>query len=236
MTHRPWTRPCAWIVARTVSIAAVSLVPAALAAGQTVARPAAALPVVFVGAGFGPSTNDASSRMRLYEDGLATTWIVDGGVAVADRIGLGVEYSRPSAATAFTTFGAGRFQSSGRQEEQALIGVLRMRLTATPRWALDVVGGAGVLFQHHASGLCEPAQAACDAADGPSRDEHALALAAGADVPITLARHFAIVPAVRAYWLRRGEHTSDTDINLPWQFEWKSSTRVAAFASGRVIW
>jgi hypothetical protein len=221
---------------RLVLIATFSIVRVAGATGQPAARPAPALPAVFVGAGLGPSTNDASSRMRLYEDGRATTWIIEGGVAVADRVGLGVEYSRPSAATAFTTFGAGRFQSSGRQEEQALIGVLRMRLTATPRWALDVVGGAGVLFQHHASGLCEPAQAVCDATDGPSRDEHALALATGADVPFTLTRHFALVPAVRAYWLRRGDHTSDTDINLPWQFEWKSSTRVAAFASGRVIW
>jgi hypothetical protein len=221
---------------RLVLIATFSIVRVAGATGQTAARPAPALPAVFVGAGLGPSTDDASSRMRLYEDRLATTWIIEGGVAVADRVGLGVEYSRPSAATAFTTFGAGRFQSSGRQEEQVLIGLLRLRLTATPRWGLDVVGGAGVLFQHHASGLCDPAQAECDATDGPSRDERALALAAGADVPIILARHVAIVPAVRAYWLRRGEHTSDIDINLPWQFEWKSSARLAAFASGRVIW
>ena len=224
------------MLTRLLLVALPALVGVAGAAAQPPARSSAALPLVFVGAGFGPSSRDAPSRMRLYEDEQATMWLIEGGVAVSERLGIGVEYSRPSAATAFTTFGAGRFQSSGRQEEQVLVGLLRARLAGAGVWAVDLVGGAGVLLQHHATGLCDPAQTVCEADDGPAVDERALTLVFGADLPLRLARHFSLVPAFRLYSLRRGDHTSETDINLPWQFEWQSSTRAAVLVSGRATW
>jgi len=45
-----------------------------------------------------------------------------------------------------------------------------------------------------------------------------------------------MVVDARAYFLRRGEHTSESDINLSWQYEWKSSTRAAVGVIGRVEW
>ena len=208
----------------------------ASAAAQPVGSDSVPLPSVFVGAGLGPATNDAASRMRLYEEGWATVWVVEAGAAVSERVGVGVEYSQPSAATAFTTIGAGRAQIAGRQEERVLLGLLRFRLAGVNRLALDVVGGAGMLFQHHESGGCVPAQNRCENTDGLSLDERAPAFVLGLDVPIRVARHFEIAADARAYLLRRGEHTSATDVNLSWQYEWRSSTRVALGVIGRFVW
>ena len=130
-------------------VAVCALLCVARAAAQPARSDSVPLPSVFVGTGIGPATNDAASRMRLFEEGRATVWLVEAGAAVSERVGIGVEYSQPSAATAFTTVGAGRAQIAGRQEERVLLGLLRARLTGVNRWALDVVGGAIVLFQHH---------------------------------------------------------------------------------------
>jgi hypothetical protein len=209
---------------------------ATTAAAQPSATGGPSLPAAFVGSSIGPATNDASARMRLYEDPRARVWLIEAGAAVSERIGVGVEYSRPSAVKAFTTVGAGRAQISGRQEEQTLLGVVRGRLAGSGRWAVDAVGGAGVLFQHHESGSCAPVRTRCDDTSGLSVDEHAPAFMVGAQVPIRVARHFEIAIDTRAWFLRRGEHTSASDINLTWQFEWRSSTRLAALAGARFVW
>jgi hypothetical protein len=174
--------------------------------------------------------------MRLFEEGLAAVWLIEGGAAVSKRVAIGAEFSQPSAATAFTTVGVGRAQISGRQEERVLLATVRGRLAGTTRLALDAVGGAGILFQHHESGSCTPAQTRCEDTSGPSLDERAAAFAVGVDIPVKLARHFEIAADVRAYFLRRGEHTSETDINLSWQFEWQSSSRAAVAVTGRAVW
>jgi hypothetical protein len=194
------------------------------------------LPAAMLGVAFGPSTNDASSRMRLFEEKHALLWLAEGGLALSDRVGLGVEYSQPSAATAFTTVGLGRFQIAGRQQERVVIGLLRARLGNAGRLAFDVVGGAGVVFQRHETGNCTPAQTRCEAIDGPALEERAAAVAAGVDLPVRLARHFELAAIGRTYFLRRGEHTSASDPSLPWQFEWRSSTRLAILVDGRIVW
>jgi hypothetical protein len=213
-----------------------ALLSVASAAAQTTSSASMPLPRAFVGVGAGPSTNDAASRMRLYEEGLAAVWLVEAGAAVSERVGIGVEYSQPSVATAFTTIGLGRAQSAGRQEERVLLVMVRARLAGMNRWALDVVGGAGILFQHHESGRCEPAQIRCEDTDDRSLDERAPAFAIGLDIPVRVARHLEVAGEVRAYFLRRGEHTSESDINLSWQYEWQSSTRAAAVIVRRVVW
>jgi hypothetical protein len=192
----------------------------------------------FVGASFGLSTNDAASRMRLYEEGRAYLWLVEAGFAISERVGLGVEFSRPSAATAFTTVGLGRAQISGTLTERALVGLLRGRLATVGRAAFDIVGGAGMLLQHHETGGCVPAQSRCEATDGASLDELARAFAMGLDIPTRVAAHFELAAMVRAYFLRRGEHTtiSERDPNITWQNEWRSSTRTAVLFNGRVVW
>jgi len=206
------------------------------AAAQSTTPRTVPLPKIFVGIGVGPSTNDAAARMRLYEEGVATMWLVEAGVGATPRIGAGLEYSQPSAATAFTTVGLGRAQFSGRQEERVLLGTLRARVFGVDRWAIDIVGAAGVLFHHHASGSCIPAQIRCEDTDGPSVDERASAFAAGLEFPVRVASHFHIATSARVYALRRGEHSSQSDINLTWQNEWRSSTRVALLVVARAAW
>jgi hypothetical protein len=208
-------------------------------AGSASAQPAESaplpMPAVSVGVGGGPSNNDAASRMRLYEDGLAAVWLIEASAAVADRVGLGLEFSRPTAATAFTTVGLGRAQMAGRQEELVLMPLARVRLAGSGRWALDAVGGAGLLFQHHESGGCVPAQDRCDSTDGPSRDAFAGTLLAGLDLPIRVGRYFEIAAGLRSYFLRRETRPTVNERNLEWQFETRPSTRVAALVLVRVV-
>ena len=227
------TPACAARLALTCWFVAVA---GAAAAQAQPARTVVALPSAFVGAGFGLSTNDAESRMRLFEEKVATALVVEAGAALGARVGIGVEYSQPSAATAFTTVGLGRAQIAGRQEERVVVGLLRGRLAGTEHWALDIVGGAGVLFQHHESGGCVPAVTRCEDTGGLALDERAPAFVVGLDVPVRAARHFELVAALRIHSLRRGEHTSAQDINLSWQYEWRSTTRAAATLNGRLVW
>lgn len=229
-------RPRSGGIPTAVTCSLLAAVASASVLAQAPATAVAPLPSAFVGVGFGPSSNDAQSRMRLFEEGVATTFVIEAGAALADRVGMGVEYSQPSAATAFTSVGAGRAQVAGRQEERVILGVVRGRLAGSRRWALDAVGGAGVLFHHHVRGGCVPAVTRCDDTSGPSVDERAAAFVFGVDVPVRLARRFELAAAVRVYNLRRGEHTSAQDINLSWPFEWRSSTRAAITLNGRVVW
>ncbi len=203
------------------------------AVAQTAVAP---LPTAFVGLAFGPTTSDAPNRMRLYRDDPATVWAVEAGAALGDRVGIGVEFSQASAVKASTTIGAGRAQIAGRQEERVLLGMLRARIIGERRWAVDVLGGAGVLFQHHETGGCEPAVRECEVTNGPFLDERAPAFVAGVEIPVRLAGYFAVVPTVRGYFLRRGELTFITHPNLIWQYEWRSSSRVALALSGRLVW
>ena len=207
-----------------------------LAEAQTPARDDARLPAGFVGIGAGPSTNDASSRMRLFEDGLAYVWFVEGGAAVSRRFGVGLEYSRPNPATAFTTAGAGRSQFSGRQSEWNLLALARVRVAGTSRIAADVVGGAGMMFQHHQMGVCDPAVPRCENTDGPALDHWAPAFAAGLDVPVSVAPHFTIGAAARVYFLRRSTHVTGDGLFLPWQHEWRPSVRTAIVLDARLTW
>jgi len=209
------------------------LFASATAQAQTPAADAG-MPAGFAGVGLGVTTNDAASRMRLYEEGIARQWQVDMAVALSERISLGAEYSKPSTAITSTLTKSGTF--AGRQEERVLIGLLRVRLAGLNRWAVDAVGGGGVLFQTHKSGRCAPSPAPCEDTSGPSATNRAPVWALGFDVPVRIAAHVELVPSVRGYWLLRGEHTSATIPNLDWPFEWRSSTRLAAVVSGRVVW
>jgi hypothetical protein len=217
-------------------VAAVLWCCAVPASAQPAASSRLPMPAIYIGAGGGPSSNDAAARMRLYEDGLAAVWLVEAGAAVANRVSLGVEFSRPTAATAFTTVGLGRSQIAGRQEEWVLMPLARVRLAGTGRWALDAVGGAGLFFQHHESGSCTPAQDRCETTDnGPSRETFAWTGLAGFDVPIRIGRHVEIAAGLRSYFLRRQRRPTVNERNLEWQFETRPSTRVAAVVVVRVV-
>jgi hypothetical protein len=192
-----------------------------------------ALPRVFLGAGVGHAASDPASRMRLFDDGAGLIWFIDAGAALTPRIGLGVEFAQP-AAVAGTSIGRG-FRASGRQEERVFIGLLRVRVSAVDRVALDVVGGAGLLFQHHELGstLCS-----LECADSMREvlNRRAPAFAFGADVPMYVGRRFWITAVGRYYALRRGNNLAEPTDSIAWQYESKSSTQFAVGIGGRIGW
>jgi len=66
-------------------------------------------------------------------------------------------------------------------------------------------------------------------------DRRAPALSLGADVPVRLGPHVGVSGLVRLYALRRGDQTTALP-EVPWQFEFKSSTRFAVGITGRARW
>jgi hypothetical protein len=163
------------------------------------------------------------------------TWVVEGGVGLSRRIGIGVEYSRVSRVAAVTR--GSSFQSRGEQHERTLMPLVRVRVTASRVVALDAVGGVGVLFQEH-----ERVEFPCFSGNCPGRTEtltrRVPAVMFGADVPVRLAPHLTVAATVRAHLLRRGEAAFDpvTGRFPPWQYEWSSSTRLAFGGSARLAW
>lgn len=216
------------------SVLASALLATALLAQSTSNTDSPALPRVFIGVALGPTSGDESSRMRLFEETASHMWLVEGGLAIAERVGVGVEYSRPSAVTGSTTVGVGRFQIVGRQEEQLTLGVMRARLYGSSHVAFDVVGGAGVLVHRHLTGNCTPPRERCDSTEGPSLYGKAPAFVVGADLPFRVARHLAVAAQPRLYLLRRGDYSEQG--SAPWQYEHHSSTRFGLGVSGRVVW
>jgi hypothetical protein len=204
--------------------------PAYAQAGDPDAVP---LPRAFVGAGLGAGTSDAERRMRLVGEGSSLIWLVEGGAALATRVGVGVEFARPTAVSASTS---GRsFNTSGRQEERVLVGLVRVRAFGFDRWTLDVAGGGGLLFQHHELRFA-PCVSGCNDTTREVLDRRAPAFAFGADVPVRLGRHFAVSALARYYALFRGEHVTELPVLVPWPYEWKSSRRLAISISGRAGW
>lgn len=193
-----------------------------------------ALPRAFAGVGVGFSSKDADSRMRLGSDVSPVVWLIEGGVSFSSRVGLGVEFVRVGDATGSTS-GNG-WTSSGTQQERHLIGLMRGRLFGGTHLALDVVGGVGVLMQHHERlealcyvGVCNPRS--------DTLDENSRAFAFGADVTLGGNRHFSVVTLARYYVLERGDHKSTAPLfDVPWQYEWSSSTRFTFAVTARVGW
>jgi hypothetical protein len=190
------------------------------------------LPRAFVGAGVAPATSDAESRMRLGGDNSPLMWLIEGGARVAPRIGVGVEVVMPSTLTAETH--GQSFNDTGRQDERVLTGLIRGGAWTSHRLAVDVVGGAGVLFQHHELTRA-PCFSGCAVTLQNDLDRRAPAFSLGADVPARLAPHVAVSGLVRIYALRRGDRTTALP-PAPWQFEFTSSTRFAIGVTGRARW
>lgn len=207
---------------------------AALALPSLASAQSADLPRVFAGGGIVLASTDGASRMRLYDEDPLGIWLVEGGVRVARRLGVGAELVRPGVARASTR--GISFQSFGEQREFAVLGMVRGRLAGAGRLGLDLTGGAGVLFQRHESSFL-PCAVGCTMSRDEVMTNRASAFAFGADVPFRLARHFEIAAVGRYYFLNRGDHLpSDPRDLLPWQFEWRSSSRFGVGVTGRAAW
>lgn len=191
-------------------------------------------PRVFLGAAIGFATRDPDARMRLYRDESARYWTIDGGIGFGSRFSAGFEYSRPKTLTGSTVVGVGRTQIAGRQDEQLALVVVHGRIARRRVWAIDAVGGAGVLVHRHYSGNCTPPtdpRTMCPA-ERRLLNGQAPAMAAGVDVPVRAARHLAVVFQSRYYVLRRGDNPAP----FTFQVEHHSSKRFFMGAGARVTW
>lgn len=216
------------------TVIAVSVLMATPSFAQSTPAGVPRLSKIFVGIAVGPTSSDAASRMRLVNETGSHMWLVEGGVALSERLGFGIEYSRPSAVSGSTTVGVGRAQIVFRQQEHVTVGLVRARLFGSRYVSLDAVGGAGLLVHRHLTGSCEPPRPQCDDTGGPSLYGKAPAFVVGADMPFEIVRHVAFVVQPRLYMLRRGD--SPTDPSVRSQFEYHSSTRFAVGVGGRVMW
>jgi hypothetical protein len=156
------------------------------------------LPHAFVGGAIGLASDDSKSRMasrigRKTGGGIGPVWLIKGGARLWGPLGVGMEFFQLPTFSAATR--GQSFNSSGSQSEQVVVGVLRARAAATNKVTVDVMGGGGVLFQHH-----ELTFAGCFTGCEPSRgsvDRRTPAFAIGFDVPFQLRRH------VEVNWLMR---------------------------------
>jgi hypothetical protein len=214
---------------KSIVVAALMVAAATTAAAQN------EMPRGFVGGGATIGSEAPGTRMRLGDDGGSEIWLLQAAVRVAPRAWLGVEVIQPGVSEGETR---GRtFQSSGRQEERALLATGRLRVASGTRVSLDAIAGGGILFQRHER-EDTPCVLGCGVPRTESMANRATAFALGADVPIRVTRHLSVVPLGRVYVFQRGEHVSGgpTEPSIPWQFEWLSSRRFGVGAAARATW
>ena len=211
-----------------------TIVLAVIASAPTAFAQSLALPRGLVGVSATFASTDASSRMRLGSD--ARPWIYSAEVSarIASRVAIGAEAIDFGIATGETR--GISFRSTGEQRERAIVGLLRARAGGGSRVALDLVGGAGVLFQRHLAETA-PCVGGCAAVLTTELTNRAPAFVVGAELPIQAGRNFPIAAIGRYYFLRRGDHTATSPTDpVPWQFEYQSSNRLGVGVSARVTW
>ena len=167
------------------------------------------------------NSRDLDARMRLAQDASRLGWFITAGIPVKGKLALGVEFGGPSDATGETA--GNSFVSKGRQRERLLMGTLRFRAAGTESWAVDVLAGAGVLF-HHNEALLSSCGSCTDFSKETS-DHAPPSFVAGIDAFRTVRGPVSVGAVVRYHALTRGTAQSDAPVLVPWQFEWKSSSR-----------
>ena len=204
------------------------LLCAVLAAAPAALAQSAGLPRVFIGAGLYIASDDYSNRMGRvdFADEDPAVISVEGGARVAPRVGLGAEFLKQH--TLEDVALSRSAQTHGEQRENVLLGTVRARLAGGRDVALDVVGGAGAVLQHHEERVTSCAIRCVTSTR--TKTNRGPAVAAGVELPIRLAR-VVVAPTMRIYYLGRGEPAESS-----WVFQWHSSTRLAAGVSGRVVW
>ena len=171
--------------------------------------PAAAQPatafgpsMTFIGGGVGVTSSDAEGRVRVtaFPERSLVAPRLEAGLALGRRVGLGLAF------VPFTeidgSHNIARLAVSDRQREQAWVAELRMRAGATPRLALDVVGGAGLLRQQREGAFISCFT--CTAANIAEPRHTSPVFSAGLDVPLRFAPHVSLAAVARLFWMRRG--------------------------------
>ena len=99
----------------------------------------------------------------------------------------------------------GRLLITDRQREQAWLGEVRVRALTTPRSAVDLVVGGGLLRQQREGiyGQCDFVLA-CTIVENSEPHRTSPIVIAGVDIPVRVAPHFSVAAVARVLWLRRG--------------------------------
>lgn len=215
------------------------LIPMAFVVSVTIpidATAQAEQPRIMIGGGISVATNDMAHRMQMPGSGDAGPQIftIEGSARIARRVAIGAEFMRPAPAEAVTQ--ARNSNTLGQQHEQALFATLRFRPAGRERVAIDLVAGAGVLFQHHEVQFA-PCFAGCAVVSTGTLTNRAPAQVIGADVPIRLEPHFVVAFTGRWHFLHRGDHSLLSQPRVSqWPFEWRSSSRHGIGVSLRAVW
>jgi hypothetical protein len=191
--------------------------------GATAVRPSRG----FIGAGLLGGASDATNRIRFPDESRERVWLVEFGIPVSKWGSLGVEVTSLGIVTGGTS--GHSFELAEKQRETSLQGVVRVRPVTRGRVALDLIGGAGVVFQKRDTTFqsCYFGQA-CSVTRA-DEDRRSPAFVAGIDVPLALAAHFGVSGIFRALSLRRGELETPNASR-------RSSTRILAGVTARVGW
>lgn len=141
----------------------------------------------------------------------------EAGVLLAPRIALGAEVSLPGRFTSIQETDYSRvFQQKSRHRDVALSGVVRTVLASSPRLRVGLVAGGGVVSEstrqqrRDQQGLLPTYPPVF----GPYSDEYSFArwtvgALVGADVEMAIAPQLALVPQIRAHFIRRSNDPSE---------------------------
>ena len=168
-------------------------------------------------------TDDAQDRLsgsRLADESF---WLVDAAVFVSRNMGIGVELMPLGSLTRHDR--AIFFEGNDAEDEHAVLVMARARTLAKPRFALDVVFGGGIAFEHR-SFHSEYRGVFPSVITDRTFDEKNPAVGIGVDAPLSLIPHVAVLPIVRLHLVN---HNTERDAN-----GW--STRVSVGIGAGVKW
>jgi hypothetical protein len=142
---------------------------------------------------------------------------VEAGGLLTPRVALGVEMSLPGRFTSTQQTDYLRvFQQESRHRDAAISGVVRGIVGSAGRARLAVVGGGGLVQESTLQRRRDQLGPlpTFPPVFGPYSEEYSfsrwtVAVVAGADVEIAVTRHVAVVPQVRAHFVRRTDNPSE---------------------------
>jgi len=204
------------------------------------ARNPAALPRLFGGIGFESLKNDVPRRNGSHQtpqnpyalevfglDSFAMR--MEGGGAIAARLGAGVEFlSLPTRGPLVTsTIGT---RTTTHRAESVVLAVGRGRLFGRQAIAVDLVGGIGAIFQDYAfrpefCGLTGPG---CSVFRDERLNRASRAVVVGIDAPVRIVSHLWVVPDIRFYHAPAPQLANGQ--------QWRSPDRRAIGVTGRAGW
>jgi hypothetical protein len=179
---------------------------------------------VFVGIGVMCGTDDSEHRVTLPGSGTSGSPIastIDAGVWLSHRVGIGVEYLKPSTVELDINSIFGSIVQTERETVFAVTG--RVRAARLSRATVDLTAGLGPLWQDW-----NTTPASCCSQTVATSQEKTRAGLAGVDISVLLAPHFAIAPVARVYWFSRNS-------NRDWP-HYGSSTRLLAGLLASAVW